>query len=105
MDILRAIGNTSMVRLRKVVPPECADVFVKLEWENPTGSMKDRMAEAATLSTIDSSASSRRSRSPSRVPELRQPHGTLQHKTLQPRVSLARGRHSRQMYPTGSGVL
>ncbi|MGH2402992.1 MAG: PLP-dependent cysteine synthase family protein [bacterium] len=44
MDILDAIGNTSMVRLRKVVPPKCADIFVKLEWENPTGSMKDRMA-------------------------------------------------------------
>ena len=36
-----------MVRLRKVVPPGCADIFVKLEWENPTGSMKDRMAQAA----------------------------------------------------------
>jgi cysteine synthase A len=47
MDILDAIGNTSMVRLRKVVPAECADIFVKLEWENPTGSMKDRMAQAA----------------------------------------------------------
>lgn len=46
MDILDAIGNTSMVRLRKVVPPGCADVLVKLEWENPTGSMKDRMAQA-----------------------------------------------------------
>lgn len=46
MDILRAIGNTSMVRLRKVVPQGCAEVFVKLEWENPTGSMKDRMAHA-----------------------------------------------------------
>jgi cysteine synthase A len=46
MDILQAIGNTSMVRLRKVVPPQCADVFVKLEWENPTGSIKDRMALA-----------------------------------------------------------
>lgn len=46
MDILNAIGNTSMVRLRKVVPPGCAQIFVKLEWENPTGSMKDRMAEA-----------------------------------------------------------
>src|SRR5438046_2192134 len=44
MDILQAIGNTSMVRLRRVVPPGCADVFVKLEWENPTGSLKDRMA-------------------------------------------------------------
>ena len=46
MDILDAIGNTSLVRLRRVVPPGCADVFVKLEWENPTGSMKDRMALA-----------------------------------------------------------
>jgi cysteine synthase len=46
MDILSAIGNTSMVRLRKVVPPDCAEVFVKLEWENPTGSLKDRMALA-----------------------------------------------------------
>jgi cysteine synthase A len=46
MGILRAIGNTSILRLRKVVPPGCADIFVKLEWENPTGSLKDRMAEA-----------------------------------------------------------
>ena len=46
MDILQAIGNTSLVRLRKVVPPGAADVFVKLEWENPTGSIKDRMAHA-----------------------------------------------------------
>jgi len=44
MDILQAIGNTSMVRLQRVVPPGCADVLVKLEWESPTGSMKDRMA-------------------------------------------------------------
>jgi cysteine synthase A len=44
MDILEAIGNTSIVRLRKVVPPGCADILVKLEGENPTGSMKDRMA-------------------------------------------------------------
>jgi cysteine synthase len=45
-DILHAIGNTSMVQLRKVVPPGCGEIFVKLEWENPTGSMKDRMAQA-----------------------------------------------------------
>ncbi len=43
MDILDAIGDTSLVRLRKVVPPDCADIFVKLEWENPTGSVKDRV--------------------------------------------------------------
>src|SRR5499426_1981987 len=35
-----------MVRLRKVVPPGCAEILVKLEWENPTGSVKDRMALA-----------------------------------------------------------
>jgi len=46
MDILQTIGNTSLVRLRKVVPPNCAEIFAKLEWENPTGSMKDRMALA-----------------------------------------------------------
>ena len=46
MDILHAIGNTTLVRLRKVVPAGCADILVKLEWENPTGSMKDRMAQA-----------------------------------------------------------
>lgn len=46
MSVLSAIGDTSLVRLRKVAPPDCADIFVKLEWENPTGSMKDRMAQA-----------------------------------------------------------
>ena len=44
MNILHAIGNTSIVRLRKDVPHNCADIFAKLEWENPTGSVKDRMA-------------------------------------------------------------
>jgi len=44
--ILDAIGNTSLVRLRRVVPEGCAKIFVKLEWENPTGSMKDRSAQA-----------------------------------------------------------
>lgn len=46
MDILSAIGNTSLVRLARVVPPGCAEIWAKLEWENPTGSMKDRMALA-----------------------------------------------------------
>ena len=44
MDILAAIGNTSLVELTRVVPPGAARVLAKLEWENPTGSMKDRMA-------------------------------------------------------------
>ena len=46
MDVLRAIGNTSLVRLGKVAPHTCGDILVKLEWENPTASIKDRMAEA-----------------------------------------------------------
>jgi cysteine synthase len=46
MSILQAIGNTSLVPLRKVAPPGCAEILVKLEWENPTGSMKDRAAHA-----------------------------------------------------------
>src|SRR5688572_6970137 len=46
MNVLDAIGNTSLVQLRKIVPPGSGDIFVKLEWENPTGSVKDRMARA-----------------------------------------------------------
>ena len=42
--VLDAIGETSLVRLRHVVPDGCAQILVKLEWENPTGSVKDRMA-------------------------------------------------------------
>jgi cysteine synthase len=45
-SILQVIGNTSLVRLRNVVPAGFAHVYVKLEWENPTGSMKDRAAQA-----------------------------------------------------------
>lgn len=45
-SILQAIGNTSLVKLRNVVPEGCAEIYVKLEWENPTGSMKDRTALA-----------------------------------------------------------
>lgn len=45
-SVLRAIGRTPIVRLRAVVPPGAADVLVKLEFYNPTGSYKDRMALA-----------------------------------------------------------
>jgi cysteine synthase A len=43
---LQAIGNTPLVRLNRVVPPGCAEILVKLEYFNPTGSYKDRMALA-----------------------------------------------------------
>lgn len=46
MSILQAIGNTPLVALRRVVPEGCARILVKVEGQNPTGSMKDRMAQA-----------------------------------------------------------
>ncbi len=45
-SILQAIGNTPLVRLNKVVPANCAEILLKLEYYNPTGSYKDRMALA-----------------------------------------------------------
>ena len=45
-DALGAIGNTPLVKLQNVVPENCADIYVKLEYYNPTGSKKDRMALA-----------------------------------------------------------
>ena len=44
--ILDAIGNTSLLELRRLVPGDCARLLIKLESENPTASMKDRMALA-----------------------------------------------------------
>ena len=44
--ILSAIGNTPLVRLRALAPEDGAEIWVKLEYLNPTGSMKDRMALA-----------------------------------------------------------
>ena len=46
LNTLDAIGNTPIVKLNKVVPDYAADVWVKLEGGNPTGSYKDRMALA-----------------------------------------------------------
>src|ERR1700693_2888147 len=45
-SVLQAIGNTPVVRLRKVVTPTMGEVLVKLDYYNPTGSYKDRMALA-----------------------------------------------------------
>ena len=43
-QLFESIGNTPLVRLVRMPGPESAEVFVKLEGANPTGSMKDRMA-------------------------------------------------------------
>ena len=45
-DILERIGRTSMLALRRIAPENGARVLLKLESENPTGSIKDRMALA-----------------------------------------------------------
>src|SRR3954465_4633134 len=42
--ILDAIGNTPLVRLTSCAPENGAELWVKLEYTNPSGSMKDRMA-------------------------------------------------------------
>ncbi len=47
MNILDAVGNTPLVELRRLPPSGAARLLVKLEYANPTGSMKDRMALAA----------------------------------------------------------
>jgi cysteine synthase A len=44
--ILETIGNTSLLELRNIVPANGSRIFLKVESENPTGSMKDRMALA-----------------------------------------------------------
>jgi cysteine synthase len=45
-SILDAIGNTPVVRVRRCAPRNGAELWLKLELRNPTGSMKDRMALA-----------------------------------------------------------
>ena len=46
-NVLESIGDTPIVELRKLIPAGSARVLAKLEFANPTGSMKDRMAKAA----------------------------------------------------------
>ena len=41
---MQTIGNTPLIKLEKLTGPGCADIYVKYEGGNPTGSMKDRMA-------------------------------------------------------------
>jgi cysteine synthase len=45
-SILEAIGNTPLVRVHRCAPENGAELWLKLEYRNPTGSMKDRMALA-----------------------------------------------------------
>ena len=51
-SILDAIGHTPLIELTALVPKGSARVFAKIEWTNPTGSMKDRMARSAILGAV-----------------------------------------------------
>ena len=44
MNLLKSIGNTPLIKLSKIVPQSSAEVWIKYEGNNPTGSYKDRMA-------------------------------------------------------------
>src|SRR5207237_6879910 len=46
VTVLDTIGGTRLIPLQHMVPKGSARIFLKLEYENPTGSMKDRMALA-----------------------------------------------------------
>lgn len=41
---MKGIGNTPLIKIEKLVGSESADIYIKFEGANPTGSMKDRMA-------------------------------------------------------------
>ena len=45
-DIVQAIGNTPLVELRRLSPKPGVRIWAKLESQNPTGSVKDRVARA-----------------------------------------------------------
>jgi len=44
-DILGSIGNTPLVKLQKINPNSNVDIYVKLEFFNPSGSIKDRIVQ------------------------------------------------------------
>ncbi len=55
-SVLDGVGATPLVRLRRVVPDGGAELWVKTEWSNPGGSVKDRAALAMVLEAEQSGA-------------------------------------------------
>jgi cysteine synthase B len=51
---LSAVGNTPLVELPRIGPPTGARIFAKLEEQNPTGSVKDRVALSMVEAAEDS---------------------------------------------------
>ena len=44
-NLIENIGNTPLLELKKIVPPNSASIFAKAEFMNPSGSIKDRIAK------------------------------------------------------------
>ena len=53
MSLIAAIGRTPLVRLGSIVPADSAEVWIKCEGNNPTGSYKDRMAFGVISKALD----------------------------------------------------
>src|SRR5437588_1128419 len=45
-DIVQSIGHTPLIELKRLSPKPAVRIWAKLEWRNPTGSVKDRVARA-----------------------------------------------------------
>lgn len=63
--ILNQIGDTPLLKLTRIIPDGCANIYLKMESQNPTGSMKDRMA----LSMIEAAEADGRLKPGGRVVE------------------------------------
>ena len=50
---LDLIGNTPIIKLHKIVPENSAEVWLKYEAVNPTGSYKDRMAKSVLGNALE----------------------------------------------------
>ncbi len=55
-DLIAAIGNTPMVELPRLAPSPSVRIYAKLEGNNPTGSVKDRVAQAMVADALASGA-------------------------------------------------
>ena len=53
MSALDFVGNTPLIQLEHVVPPDAGEVWLKYEGANPTGSYKDRMVVAVLRGLLE----------------------------------------------------
>ena len=78
MTVLDCIGRTRIAALRHIVPAGSAGILLKLEYENPTGSMKDRMALAMVEAAVAVQLLSRQSFSAAMAGSTPKPRATYE---------------------------